>query len=45
MLEAIRAINSKNVKLVFAGLMKPIKISDPDDDSVLMIVVPVRSYD
>lgn len=45
MLEAIRALNCSCVKLEFAGLMKPIKISNPEDHSVLMIVVPVRSYD
>ncbi|MDD7280559.1 DNA polymerase III subunit beta [Floccifex sp.] len=45
MLEAIRALSGDKVKLEFAGLMKPIKISNPDDDSALMIVVPVRSYD
>ena len=45
MLEAIRALSSKQVKLDFSGLMKPIKITDPSDSSVLMIVVPIRSYD
>ena len=45
MLEAIKALGSKQTKLEFSGLMKPIKITNPEDDSVLMIIVPIRSYD
>lgn len=45
MLDAIRALAGEQVQLQFSGLMKPIRISDPKDDSALMIVVPVRSYD
>ncbi|MBP3870895.1 MAG: DNA polymerase III subunit beta [Faecalicoccus sp.] len=45
MLDAIRALSSEQVRLQFSGLMKPIRISDPKDESVLMIIVPIRSYD
>ncbi len=45
MLEAVKAINGTKAKLEFSGLMKPIKITNPDDDSIIMIVVPIRSYD
>ena len=45
MLDAIKALNSEKVKLEFSGLMKPIKIYDPEDDSVIMVIVPIRSYD
>lgn len=45
MLEAIRALNSKRVKLEFAGYMRPIRISDLEDLNTVMIVVPIRSYD
>lgn len=45
MLDAIKALGSEKVQLNFSGLMKPIKIFNPDDDSVLMVIVPIRSYD
>ena len=45
MLEAIRALGSEKVQLDFSGLMKPIRISNPEDDTTLMVVVPIRSYD
>lgn len=45
MLDAIKALGSNRVQLDFSGLMKPIKIFDPEDDSVIMIIVPIRSYD
>lgn len=45
MLDAIKALASQNVRFEFSGLMKPIRITNPDDDSTLMINLPVRSYD
>lgn len=45
MLDAIKALNGEKVELDFSGLSKPIKIFNPDDDSVLMVIVPIRSYD
>lgn len=45
MLDAIKALGSEKVQLEFSGLMKPIKIFNPEDDSVIMIIVPIRSYD
>ena len=45
MLDALKALGSSRVELSFTGVLKPIKISDPEDDSTLMIVVPVRSID
>lgn len=45
MLDAIKALSSEKVRLDFSGLMKPIKIYNPEDESVIMIIVPIRSYD
>ncbi len=45
MLDAIKALSCEKVKIEFSGFMKPIKVSNPEDDSVLMILVPIRSYD
>lgn len=45
MLDAIKALGGEKVHFDFSGVMKPIKITNPDDDSTLMVIVPVRSYD
>ena len=45
MLDAIKALGCEKVLIEFSGFMKPIKVSNPEDASVLMILVPIRSYD
>lgn len=45
MLDAIKALGCQKVLIEFSGFMKPIKVSNPEDASVLMILVPIRSYD
>ncbi len=45
LLDAVRALHCEKVELKFSGLMKPIRIINPEDDSAIMIIVPVRSYD
>ena len=45
MLDALRALNAQTVKLEFSGYLKPIRISNPEDPSIIMVVVPIRSYD
>lgn len=45
LLEAIRALGAKRVKMEFSGLMKPIRITNTEDASTTMIIVPIRSYD
>ena len=42
---AIKALGCEKVLIEFSGFMKPIKVSNPEDASVLMILVPIRSYD
>lgn len=44
-LDAIRAQNGEKVDLEFSGPKHPIRILNPDDDSTVMVIVPVRSYD
>lgn len=44
-LDAIRALGSDKIVMAFSGEMRPIRILDPDDDSIIMVIVPVRSYD
>ncbi len=45
MLEALRSLNTLDVEIKFAGDMRPFLIVDPNDDSVVQLVLPVRSYD
>lgn len=42
--EAIRSLNSSTVQLKFSGPMKPFLILNPNDDTVLQLVLPVRTY-
>lgn len=42
--EAIRVLSAKTIKIKFSGEMKPFVIRDVDDDSVLQLVLPVRTY-
>lgn len=39
---AIRAIGSEDVVFLFVGEMKPFVIKNPNDDSIIQIVTPVR---
>ena len=41
---AIKAINSEDVTFLFVGEMKPFVIKNPEDESVIQIVTPVRTY-
>jgi len=43
-LTAIKAMNCEEVVLEFIGEMKPFVIKNPQDDSVIQIVTPVRTY-
>lgn len=45
MLDAIRALGKSKIRFEFSGIMKPIKVSTSEDESVVMVIVPVRSYD
>ncbi|HEU5141400.1 MAG TPA: DNA polymerase III subunit beta [Bacillales bacterium] len=41
---ALRAIDASEVKVSFTGAMRPFVIQPTEDDSVLQLVLPVRSY-
>lgn len=42
--DAIRATQSEDVLLSFAGEMNAFRITAPEDDSLVQIITPVRSY-
>ena len=41
---AIRALSSEDVVFLFVGEMKPFVIKNPNDESIIQIVTPVRTY-
>ena len=43
-LSAIRALGCEDVTFLFVGEMKPFVIKNAEDDSVIQIVTPVRTY-
>lgn len=45
MMEALRSLNSLDVLIKFAGDMRPFLLLNPVDDSLIHLVLPVRSYD
>lgn len=44
MMEALRAIQSDRVKILFNGDMKPIILKNPDDDNLIQLILPIRTY-
>lgn len=44
MADAIKAHDSSDIHVRFTGAMRPITITSPEDDSILQLIVPVRSY-
>lgn len=44
MMEALRSYKNKKVKLLFTHEIKPFLIKDEEDESLLQLIVPVRTY-
>lgn len=42
--EAIRSFNCSKIKILFTGEMKPFIIKDYDNDDVIQLVLPVRTF-
>ncbi len=43
-MDAAKALKGENILISFTGDMKPFILSNPDDDSVIQLVLPVRTY-
>ena len=43
-LSAIKALGSEDVTFLFVGEMKPFVVKNPEDESIIQIVTPVRTY-
>ena len=44
MTEALNALRTKEVELSFVGEVKPITIKNTEDDGLIQLVVPIRTY-
>ncbi len=44
MLEAIRALDCEEIELLFNGEVKPIIIKNPEDNNLLQLILPIRTY-
>jgi len=44
MMDALKAVGGHDVKVQFTGAMRPFILNSVHDDSVLQLIVPVRTY-
>ena len=44
MMDAIRTVDSKNVILLFNNDVNPIIVKDEEDDSLLQLILPIKTY-
>jgi DNA polymerase-3 subunit beta len=44
MIDAIKALECENIKIMFSGDLKPIIIKNLDNDNLIELIVPIRTY-
>ncbi|MFI3306999.1 MAG: DNA polymerase III subunit beta [Mycoplasmatota bacterium] len=44
MIDALRVLESENIQLLFNGDIKPIIIKTPDNESLIQLIVPIKTY-
>lgn len=44
MMDALKAIEGADIEIRFTGPMRPFVIHPPEDDSILQLILPVRTY-
>ena len=44
MMDALKAIDGQDVKILFSGAMRPFILKSVHDDSILQLILPVRTY-
>ncbi len=44
MMDALKAIDGQDVSIQFTGAMRPFILKSMDDDSILQLILPVRTY-
>ncbi len=44
MMDALKALEGTEIKISFTGAMRPFIIRPMNDDSILQLILPVRTY-
>ena len=44
MMDSIKALESEEIELKFNGEIKPIIIKNPENDDVIQLILPIRTY-
>ena len=44
MMDALKAIDGQDVSIHFTGAMRPFILKSVDDDTILQLILPVRTY-
>jgi len=44
MMEAVKALESDEIKLMFNGEIKPIILKNPNSDDLIQLILPIRTY-
>lgn len=44
MMDALKALDSTEIKVSFTGAMRPFLIRTVNDDSIIQLILPVRTY-
>lgn len=44
MMDALRSLQCENIELLFNGEIKPIIIKNLDDESIIQLILPIRTY-
>lgn len=44
MMEALRAIDGTNISIQFTGAMRPFIVKSVDDDTLIQLILPVRTF-
>ena len=44
MMDALKALEGTEIKISFTGAMRPFVIRPMHDDSILQLILPVRTY-
>ena len=44
MLDALKVLEGTEIHVSFTGAMRPFLLRTPNDDSILQLILPVRTY-
>ena len=45
LLQALRVLKGDSIRIDFMGVMKPFSVHDTQDDSIIQLMLPIRTYE